>query len=78
VDILHALEQIQGTLILYKDFLRDYSQVYGRVVVASSMPNLRANPTYVKLATLIKKTFNGNIKIVEREFEEADVDLSME
>jgi hypothetical protein len=76
VDVLHALKQIHGTLTLYKDFLREFSHVYGRVVVTSSVPNLKANPAYVNLVRLIRETYHGNIKINERDFEEADIQLS--
>lgn len=32
----------------------------------------------MNLVRLIKKTFDGNVKIIEKEFEEADVELSGE
>ena len=76
VDVLHALKQIHGTLTLHKDFLRGFSHVYGRVVATASMPNIKADPSYVNLARLIKKTYHGNIKIDEKVFEETDIQLS--
>lgn len=76
VDVTHALRQIQGTIKLYKDFLNNFSHVYARIIVTSSMPNLKATPDYVNLVRMIRKVLNGNVKIVEKEFEEADVELS--
>lgn len=76
VDVAHALRQIHGTLILYQDFFGGLSQVYGRVVVASSTPNLKASPGYVNLSRFIRRAYNGNIKIKEKIFVEKDTELN--
>ena len=78
VDVMHALKQIHGVVKIYKGLLHTFSHVYGRIIVTSSMPNLRATPDYVNLVRLIKKSFGRNIKICERKFEEMDVELSKE
>lgn len=44
VDVPKALKQISGTLILYKDFFRKFSHVYGRAVVTSSTPEPESQP----------------------------------
>lgn len=77
VNVSKALKQISGTLDLYKEFLRTL-HVYGRVVVSSSTPNLKASPEYVNLARKIRLNYNGNIKITERQFVEKDIELSKE
>lgn len=75
VDVMHALKQIQGTLTKFKDFFKTFHHTYGRIIVASSVPNLRANPNYVNLFRMIRQSYGGNIKITEREFLEKDVEL---
>ena len=74
-DVSKALKQIYASLMQYKDIFEQFAHVYGRAVVVSSTPNLKASPTYVNLVTLLGKTYKGNIKIVERQFTEKDVDL---
>lgn len=76
VDVSHALKQIYGTLRLYYDVLKSCTNVYGRIVVASSVPNIKASPDYVNLVRFIRKTFHGNIKIAERELLEKDFELN--
>lgn len=49
--------------------------VYARAVVTSSTPNLKATPAYVNLEKMLRQTYNGNIKICERQFYEKDTDL---
>jgi hypothetical protein len=61
-----------------KTFLKKFSHVYGRVIVTSSTPNLKASPDYVNLVKLIKKTYHGNIKIVKNQFFEKDINLAEE
>lgn len=39
------------------------------------MPDLKANPDYVNLMRMFHKYFEGNVKIVEREFLEQDTAL---
>lgn len=76
VNVAHSLKQIQGTLLLFKDFFSTFSHVYGRAVVTSSTPNIKASPNCVNLMNTLRKTFGGNLKIVEKQFQEKDVDLS--
>lgn len=76
VDVPKALEQINAVLLLYKDFFRKFSHVYGRAVVTSSTPDLKASPKYVNLARTLRQTYHGNIKIAKQQLKEKDVDLS--
>lgn len=75
VNVPKSLIQIHDTLILFKTLFKEYNHVYGRAIVTSSTPNLKASPEYVRLYKLIRQSYNGNIKIVERSFAEKDVDL---
>lgn len=75
-NVPHALDQIQGSLDLYKGLWKKFSHVYGRAVVTSSTPDLKASPKYVNLSELLKKKYHGNIKIEERQFKEKDIQLS--
>lgn len=77
-NVSKALKQIQATLEQYKDFFKKFAHVYGRTIVVSSTPDLKASPAYVNLVRLLKKVYHGNIKIVERQFVEKDVDLEKE
>jgi len=43
--------------------------------LTSSIPNIKANPNYVNLAKKIRRTYRGNLKIVERQFQEKDTEL---
>ncbi len=70
VDIVHSLKQIDGTLIQFKGFFSQFKHVYGRVVVISSVPNIKANPAYVKLEKKIRTVYKGNIKISKVQFNE--------
>lgn len=74
-NVLKSVKQLHNTLVLFKDFFHTFSHVYGRAVVASSTPNLKASAEYVKLAKLIYDVYQGNIKIVERQLREKDTDL---
>lgn len=76
IDVSKALKQIHDTLILFKDFFKKFTHVYGRAIVTASTPNLKATPEYVNLERKIRKIYNGNIKIVQRQFREKDIDLS--
>lgn len=78
IKVSKALEQIQGSLVLYKNVFRKFAHVYGRVIVTSSVPDLKASPKYVNLAKLIRGTYQGNLKIIERVFREKDTELSKE
>lgn len=76
VDVPKALKQISGTLVLFKEFFKEFSQVYARVIVASSTPNLKATPGYVNLAKTLHKKYNGNLKIARQQLREPDSDLN--
>ena len=75
MDVPKSLEQIKGTLLLYKDFFETFERVYGRVVVASSTPKLKATASYVNLERMIRKNYHGNIKIFEKQKNEEDTEL---
>lgn len=75
VDVPKSLRQIEGTLLMFKSYFKMFSNVYGRVVVASSTPDLKASPAYVKLEKLLRRSYHGNIKIAERKFAEKDTEL---
>ena len=47
--------------------------MYGRVVVSSSVPNIKANPAYVKLEKKIRTVYKGNIKISKVQFNEKKI-----
>lgn len=51
------------------------THIYGRIVVSSSTPNLKATLGYVKLARMLKQRYHGNLKIKERQLQEKDVEL---
>lgn len=74
-DVPKSLEQIKGTLMLYQDFFSKFEHVYGRIVVSSSTPNLKATASYVNLERMLRKKYEGNIKIFERQKREKDIDL---
>lgn len=78
MDVPKALKQIQETLNLYRDFWKGFAHIYGRIIVVSSTPDLKANPGYVNRVKTLKKTYHGNVKIVRRQFREKDLDLSKE
>ncbi|WP_300803745.1 hypothetical protein [uncultured Acetatifactor sp.] len=75
VNVPKALIQIKETLVLYKNVFRKFGHVYARAIVTSSTPNLKASPEYVNLERMIRKDYKGNIKIVERQFNEKDIEL---
>ena len=52
-----------------------FGHVYTRVIVISSTPSLKASPEYVNLERMIRKDYKGNIKIVEKQFNEKDIEL---
>lgn len=76
VSVKKAVIQMLGTIDLYEDFLSKCSNVYCRIVVSSSTPQLKADPSYINLAKKIKIKYNGNIKIHERRFEEKYSELA--
>ena len=75
VNVPKALIQLKGTLLLYKNVFCKFGHVYARAIVTSSTPNLKASPEYVNLERMIRKDYKGNIKIVERQFNEKDIEL---
>lgn len=75
VNVSKALIQLRGTLSLYKNVFCKFGHVYARAIVTSSVPNLKASPEYVNLERMIRKDYKGNVKIVERQFNEKDTDL---
>ncbi|MDY2651928.1 MULTISPECIES: hypothetical protein [Eisenbergiella] len=76
VNVSKALKQISDTLFLFKDFFKKFSHVYGRAIVTSSTPDLKASPEYVNLVKLIRNTYHGNVKISKQQFSEKDIELS--
>lgn len=76
VDVTYALKQIHGTLTKFRNFFQTFHHTYGRIIVTSSVPNLKASPDYVNLLRMVRQSFDGNIKIVEKEFLEKDVELN--
>lgn len=75
VNVSKALIQLKGTLLLYKNVFCKFGRVYARAIVTSSTPNLKASPEYVNLERMIRKDYKGNIKIVEKQFDEKDIKL---
>lgn len=75
VNVSKSLEQIKETLLLYKSVFKNFKKVYARAIVTSSTPNLKAMPTYTNLEKTLRQTYNGNIKIIERQFFEKDSEL---
>ena len=75
VDVLKSLVQLKGTLELYKSTFKNFGHVYARAIVTSATTNIKATPEYVNLVKVIRQTYKGNVKIVERQFKERDIDL---
>ncbi|HBN57145.1 MAG TPA: hypothetical protein DD414_10250 [Lachnospiraceae bacterium] len=75
VNVPKALTQLKGTLLLYKNVFCKFGHVYARAIVTSSTPNLKASPEYVNLERMIRKNYKGNVKIVEKQFTEKDIEL---
>lgn len=75
-DLSKALKQLQNTLTLFPNVFRTCAHVHGRIVVTSTLPNLRARPEYVNLAKKLERTYHGTLKIAERQFSEKDTELS--
>lgn len=75
VNVPKALTQLKGTLLLYKNVFCKFGHVYARAIVTSSTPNLKASPEYVNLERMIRKDYKGNVKIVEKQFNEKDIEL---
>ncbi len=75
VNVSKALIQLKGTLLLYKSVFCKFGHVFARAIVTSSTPNLKASPEYVNLERMIRRDYKGNIKIVEKQFIEKDIEL---
>ena len=75
VNVPKALIQLKGTLLLYKNIFCKFGHVYARAIVTSSTPNLKASPQYVNLERMLRRDYKGNIKIVEKQFSEKDIEL---
>lgn len=75
VDVKKAMNQIKSTLDLFDGFFQKCSKVYGRIVVSSSVPRIRATSEYVKLQRKLKDSYSGNLKIGELKMKEKDVEL---
>lgn len=69
VEVGHALDQIEGTLNIYKRAFGECKEVYGRIIVSSATPRLSASPKYTRLQMKLKK-MNGNLKVKENRFSE--------
>lgn len=76
VNVSDALKQISNTLVIFRDFFSSFQHVYGRAVVVSAVPNLKATPEYVKLDKALRAKYKGNLKIGKIKFSEKDVELS--
>lgn len=74
VDVRKTINQIRGALVLYKEVFKKFEHTFARIIVASSTPDLKASPEYVKLATDIARC-GGNLKVFERQCVEKDIDL---
>ena len=66
-----AIEQIGQTLTLFKGFLKEFSHVYARIIVASNAPK-KMNPKRLELEKRLRQEFGGNLKIKQRSYEEKD------
>lgn len=77
LNVSKALKQIRETMNNFRDTLKDFSHIYGRIIVTSSTPNLKANPDYVAVVKMLRK-YNGNLKIESREYTEKDIALPSE
>lgn len=75
VDVRKAFRQIAGTLEMYKKVFAGFQHTYGRIVVSSSTPDLKASPEYVRLATMLARNYKGNVKIFEKQIVEKYADL---
>lgn len=76
VDVTKALKQLNGTLVIYENFFKEFDHVYGRIVMTSSVPRLNATSEYTKLNVLLRKKYQGNVKIAEKKLSEKDVELA--
>lgn len=77
VDVARAIQQINNTLMLFNEFFRKCSNVYGRIVVTSAVPKLNASPAYVKLQNKLRNSYRGNLKVASRQMVEKDTELSV-
>lgn len=76
-NVKHALEQIEGTMTVYKDILKNCNEIYARVIVSSAIPRLNVTPQYTRLLCMLKK-LNGNLKVKENKMSEKIDELSLD
>lgn len=76
-DFPKAIKQLNSTLVLYQDFFKKCSNVYGRIVGTSTAPKLKATSNYVKLTMTIHNNYDGNIKTGEHQMVEKDTELDI-
>lgn len=74
-DVAHAIEQIEGTLVQFKEVFSGFKHIYARAVVTSSTPDLKATPVCYNLMKKMKQTYKGNLKISEIKMVEKDTKL---
>lgn len=72
-DIKQALLQLRSTFEQYKDVFKEIEYVYARCVSTNCVPNLLANPEYVKLQKVLGK--KGSFKRIKQGCTERDIDL---
>lgn len=80
VDIRKAVKQLLSTLEIYGEFIANFGGIYCRAVVGSSVPQIKADPNYVKLYKKLEalkgKAKAGNIKIQKTPFVEKYEELN--
>lgn len=70
-DVRHSIKQIDSTLSKYFDFFsQSCKNVYGRIVCASGVPDIRNDPDYLKLHTKLRK-LNGNLDKKQNSYAES-------
>lgn len=47
-----------------------------RIIVSSSVPDIKASPNYVNLYSRLQNTYGENLKIEKIQFSEKDVELA--
>ena len=74
--ICTALKQLLNTVSLFKKEFSKNKHTYARIVMRSSVPNIRATSDYLKLNSEIQE-LHGNIKIKENILSEKDIELKL-
>ena len=75
VNVRDSLKQLANTLTLFESFFQSLPRVYARAVVAASIPDIKAEPSYVNLRRKLQR-YNGNVKILKSQWEELDTELN--